>query len=474
MNRRSNLGIIILILALLTFPLEATPSALISRGEGATWRPVGETDLALWGREVLGLVFWSEQLFPIGRRRRRAKRSDNRVRRCRRRGQNRGQRRRRGLQRPVDVIPHSYLPLLGQRQIAPRAEAVPTAADPLADLRQGRGWIDYLDEETLWEVLRQVRWPQGVKCPKCGETDPLYLKVINRHHRGGMWRYRCRVCAEAGDPGEGGTFTDLSGTLFAGTRLDIRSLWLAIERFVEGQAGVESAKEAALHRHTTQRLFRLLRAAIYQGRSNEPIALTPSDIAEGDELYISAGVKGQAGGLKLERPPRKRGLKQRGRGSWESDRLPVFGLLCRQGQIRLFVLPNVQTQTIRPLVHQMVERGVKVYTDSYNIYNFLSRDGYQHHSVNHSSGEYARGEVHCNSIEATWSWLRQMIRTYRGVSKVYLPLYVAQFEFFYNRRHDNRWSQMLDLMQVAFQADAEPLLAKVDSAEFAEVCPMAC
>lgn len=194
---------------------------------------------------------------------------------------------------------------------------------------------------------------------------------------------------------------------------------------------------------------------------------------EGDEVYITAGVKGAAGGQPLERAPRRRGLKRRGRGSWESDRPPVFGLLCRGGQVRLFVLRNVQTATIRPLVHQMVQRGAHVYTDSYSIYHFLSGDGYQHQKVNHGAGEYARGRVHCNTMESTWSWLRQMIRTYRGVSKVYLPLYVAQFEFLYNRRQHSQWSRMLDVMTAAFQADAQTLLARVDGAKFAEVCPVA-
>jgi len=296
-----------------------------------------------------------------------------------------------------------------------------------------------------------------------------------------MWRYRCLVCAGAGDPGDGGTFTDLTGTLFEGTRLNIRTLWLVVEMFVEGEAAVETADEARVNRHTVQRLFRLLRAAIYQARPSEPIALGPDDVVEGDEVYIAAGVKGRAGGLKPKGQPRRRGLKRRGRGDWDSDRLPVFGLLCRGGQVRLFVLRNVQSETIRPIVHQMVQRGAKVYPDSYSIYHFLSRDGYQHRTVNHSAGEYARGEVHpdlavrtgCNSMESTWSWLRQMVRTYRGVAKVYLPLYVAQFEFLYNRRHDSRWSRMLDVMQVAFQADAASLLARVNGAEFAEVCPVA-
>jgi transposase len=356
-------------------------------------------------------------------------------------------------------------------------------ADPLVDLRQARGWIDHLDERALWSMLIRVRWPYGPRCPHCGEQDPQYLELINADYHEGLGRWRCRVCAEAGDPGEGGTFTPLTGTMLDGMRIDIRTLWLIVDLFADGKASVETAREARVNRHTTDRLFRLLRAAIYRTRALEPIVLDPEDIAEFDEVYITAGLKGRAGGLELERDPRKRGLKRRGRGTWDSDRLPVFGLLCRGGQIRLFVLRNVQTETIRPIVYQMVQRGAQVYTDSYCIYHFLSRDGYQHRVVNHGAGEYAldldgdgKCEVHCNTMECTWSWLRQMIRTYRGVSKVYLPLYIAQFEFFFNRRHKNHWNCILDVLQAAFQVEATSaadLLARVESAQFAEVCPVA-
>jgi transposase-like protein len=364
---------------------------------------------------------------------------------------------------------------------SPKAE---TAAeeDPLAGLRQSRGWIDHIDERELWAMLIQVRWPDGPECPDCGERDPCYLKLIDAEYRQGLGRWKCRVCAEAGDPGEGGTFTPLTGTILDGLRIDVRTLWLIVELFANGEASVETSDEARVNRHTTDRLFRLFRAAIYQTRSVEPIILSPQDVGEFDEVYITAGLKGRAGGLELEREPRKRGLKRRGRGTWDSDRLPIFGLLCRGGQIRLFVLRNVQTDTIRPIVEQMVQRGAQVYTDGYCIYHFLSREGYQHRVVNHGAGEYAldldgdgKCEVHCNTLECTWSWLRQMLRTYRGVSKVYLPLYVAQFEFLFNRRHKNRWNRTLDVLQAVFQVDAisaADLLMRVQSAQFAEVCPV--
>jgi len=357
------------------------------------------------------------------------------------------------------------------------------AEDPLTDLRQGRGLIDLIEERRLWEMLIRIVWPRGPICPHCGERDLHYLKEINPDYRGGLGRWQCRVCAEAGDPGRGGTFTPLTGTVLEGLRIDVRTLWLIAASFAQGQASVETAKEARVNRHTTDRLFRLCRAALYEGRSTEPLALTIEDIVELDEVYITAGLKGRAGGLELEREPRVRGLKRRGRGTWDSDRLPVFGLICRRGEVRLFVLANVQTETIRPIVEQMVQRGAQVYTDGYCIYHFLSRQGYRHQFVNHGAGQYAldldgdgRCEVHCNTVECTWSWLRQMVRTYRGVSKVYLPLYVAQFEFLYNRRQQNQWNRTLDVLQMLFQLDATraaDLLRQVETAEFAEVCPVA-
>ncbi len=69
-----------------------------------------------------------------------------------------------------------------------------------------------------------------------------------------------------------------------------------------------------------------------------------------------------------------------------------------------------------------------------------------------------------------------MVRTFRGVSKVYLPLYVAQFESLHNRHRDNHWSRTLDVLHVFLQVDADraaELVSQITTAEFAEVCPVA-
>ena len=83
--------------------------------------------------------------------------------------------------------------------------------DPLAELRQSRGWVDHMDERELWAMLIQVRWPHGAECPCCGEDEPRYLKMLDADYRGGLGRWQCQVCAGAGEPGEGGTFTSWTG-----------------------------------------------------------------------------------------------------------------------------------------------------------------------------------------------------------------------------------------------------------------------
>jgi hypothetical protein len=154
---------------------------------------------------------------------------------------------------------------------------------------------------------------------------------LTPHDRGGLRRYRCLTWHLAGDAGEGGTFTTLTGTLFDGGRLDIRSRWLIVQACVEQAAAGATSAAVQVNRHTMDRYFRLLRGAIYRARLHEPLALGPEPIVEGDAVDLTAGLKGAAGDQTLTRTPRQRGLKHRGRGTGESDRVPVWGLLCCGG-----------------------------------------------------------------------------------------------------------------------------------------------
>lgn len=105
------------------------------------------------------------------------------------------------------------------------------------------------------------------------------------------------------------------------------------------------------------------------------------------------------------------------------------------------MLADVKQATIAPLIRSTILPGSRVYTDEYDIYYRLEEWGYEHQSVCHGHGEYARDEdgdgfheAHVNTIEGFWSLLRSWLRPHRGISQEKLPLYLGFFEFVHNAR----------------------------------------
>jgi transposase-like protein len=119
-----------------------------------------------------------------------------------------------------------------------------------------------------------------------------------------------------------------------------------------------------------------------------------------------------------------------------SGKTTVIGAISRKGSVVCQVIEKTDAKTLTRFVRKAVSDKVDlVTTDEHLCYDRLAASGYQHGTVTHSTGEYVRGEVHTNNIEAFWSLLKRGIMgTYHNVSAKYLPLYLAEFQF----RHNNR------------------------------------
>jgi transposase len=109
------------------------------------------------------------------------------------------------------------------------------------------------------------------------------------------------------------------------------------------------------------------------------------------------------------------------------------------------MLANVQQRTIQPIIEAAVVPGARVHTDEYDVYARLHAWGYEHKTVCHGRGAYARDEdgdgfceVHVNTVEGVWSLLRSGLRPHRGISQEKLPLYLAFFEVVHNARRRGR------------------------------------
>jgi len=79
-------------------------------------------------------------------------------------------------------------------------------------------------------------------------------------------------------------------------------------------------------------------------------------------------------------------------------------MLQRGGEVVIRMLENVKQVTIGPLIERTIAKGTLVYTDEYDIYSRLVEWGYDHETVCHAAGEYARDddgdgfcEVHVNT-----------------------------------------------------------------------------
>ena len=123
---------------------------------------------------------------------------------------------------------------------------------------------------------------------------------------------------------------------------------------------------------------------------------------------------------------------------------PVMGLKDRE--THTIVAEPVQSAnraTAEKLIGDSVHPEAQVYTDTSIIPDGLD----PRESVNHSRGEYVRGEMHTNGIESSRALLK---RGYRGpchsMSRKHLHRYVNEFTGLYNSRGKSLLERMAKLV----------------------------
>ena len=65
------------------------------------------------------------------------------------------------------------------------------------------------------------------------------------------------------------------------------------------------------------------------------------------------------------------GRRKGNRGRGAAGKVPVFGILTREGKVHVEVVPNVQTETLIGITVKKVRRRSIVYTDKYKAYDSL-------------------------------------------------------------------------------------------------------
>jgi transposase-like protein len=113
----------------------------------------------------------------------------------------------------------------------------------------------------------------------------------------------------------------------------------------------------------------------------------------------------------------------------------VLSLVERGGEVRSFVVEKTDSATIMPIVRENVAKEARVMTDEAKHYSKLGGEFSEHGSVNHSAGEYVRGDAHTNTLENYYSvFKRGMKGIYQHCDERHWHRYVAEFDFRYNAR----------------------------------------
>jgi transposase-like protein len=287
-------------------------------------------------------------------------------------------------------------------------------------------------EDACRQYVKDMRWPDGkVTCPRCGNEKVYELKAR-------PFNWVCKSGKESvnKETGEvltcakqnGYRFSVITHTIFENTKRPLKSWFKIGYLMLTAKKGISALQ---LHRmmygskhlnnyHTTWYQCMRLRAAMKDSQWEQLMG-----VVEIDEVYL--------GGKEANKHRSQRHGKT---GSY--GKTPVIGAISRKGNIVCQVIEHADTETMTSFVRKTVSDKVSlVATDEHAGYRLL-KWAYPHETVSHGDGEYVRGKVHTQSIESFWSLLRRGIMgSYHKVSKDYLPLYLSEFTYRHNRRHDD-------------------------------------
>jgi len=218
-----------------------------------------------------------------------------------------------------------------------------------------------------------------------------------------------------------------------------RHQWRALLRcHAQGLSAQAIAHETKLHRQRVLRALTVLRTAMV--REIPPVLRGTVEV---DETYVGGSWRNRR-----HRPPGR--TSPQGRGT--TLKTPVFGILCRGGQVWAQVVPNVSRLTLQPLIRRRVRMGTTIWSDTFTSYTGIATKGYVHRLVRHSPGSYGRGERHINGLEGFWGYLKRRLAAKGGIRRERLPLYLAEYVWRYNHRKSSTDQQVTQLMHLLEQS----------------------
>jgi transposase-like protein len=264
------------------------------------------------------------------------------------------------------------------------------------------------DNEACRQHLAKIRWPNGVKCPRCESDRVSELK--------GRKQWTCCACRYR--------FSATAGTIFHKSHIGLRIWFMAIFIVLNAKKSISSLqlkRELGISQECCWHMVHRIREAMREGAVD-----LFKGVVQMDEFFADG----------LARPEQHKAA--RGMDGRATDRPIVVGAVEKaSGRVRTKYVPNIKKVTIIEAAEKWLDMpNVELQTDQFKSYIALGRKCGSHRVVDHRVW-YTQNGVSTNCVENAWSLLaRALMGSFHHVSKKHLHRYLAEFDSRFNSRKD--------------------------------------
>jgi transposase-like protein len=270
----------------------------------------------------------------------------------------------------------------------------------------------FTDEDKARAYFEEIRWPNGVTCPHCGNANSarIYSIAANAAKKIRAGLRECQDCH--------GQFTVRTGGVMESSHVPLTKWALAYRLLASSKKGMSA--------HQLHRMLAVTYKTAWFMAHRIREAMRPTDdgqlggegkTVEADETYVGGKAKNRAYTKTLSRHE------------------AVTSLVERGGKVRSHHVADVTAKTLKPILVDAIAKDTNLRTDQSPVYTEIGTGFASHATVNHSIKEYVRGDAHTNTVEGYFSiFKRGIYGVYHHVSAEHLKRYLCEFDFRYNER----------------------------------------
>jgi transposase-like protein len=279
----------------------------------------------------------------------------------------------------------------------------------------------FATEDAARKYFEQMRWPEGVACPHCGNVDSARIYTVTpnpaKKIRAGL--YKCAECLDS--------FTVTVGTVMEDSHIPLQKWLLAFYMMCASKTQVSALQlQRQLELGSYRTAWFMCHRIRFALKSNPTKKFTGT--VEVDEMYVGGKTKGKG-------------------AAYKGNKTPVISVLKRGGHVRSHVVETANKESIGRIVRDNVSKKAILNTDEAHAYTLPGREFTAHDTVIHSREDYAHKHetgrlVTTNSVEGFFgNAKRSLDGTHHNVSHKYMHLYMAEIDHKYNTREESDGSR---------------------------------